>query len=150
MAVQQEDYRQAVRMLFGQYDRYIRLKLEEDDSGLAGQMTGYPAGEDEVFADSFQEQMVEVVRDETKRVPDEAGNCECDGRMEPVEASLEESGMGKIWSHARQIGRQNRSWRWNWIIRGHTHCFYRRVQKNFWKTIRNVIRFFGTGFRAGM
>ena len=44
VAVQQEDYRQAVRMLFGQYDRYIRLKLEEDDSGLAGQMTGYPAG----------------------------------------------------------------------------------------------------------
>ena len=35
VAVQQEDYRQAVRMLFGQYDCYIRLKLEEDDSGLA-------------------------------------------------------------------------------------------------------------------
>ena len=32
VAVQQEDYQQAVRTLFGQYDRYIRLKLEEDDS----------------------------------------------------------------------------------------------------------------------
>ena len=34
VAVQQEDYRKAVRMLFGQYDRYIRLKLAEDDGGL--------------------------------------------------------------------------------------------------------------------
>lgn len=57
VAVQQEDYCQAVRTLFGQYDRYIHLKLEEDDSGLAEQMTGYPAKEDEIFADSFQEQM---------------------------------------------------------------------------------------------
>lgn len=57
VAVQQEDYRQAVRMLFGQYDRYIRLKLAEDDGGLAEQMTGYPAKEDEIFADSFREQM---------------------------------------------------------------------------------------------
>ena len=96
VAVQQEDYRQAVRMLFGQYDCYIRLKLEEDDSGLAGQMTGYPAGEDEVFADSFREQMEEWFGTETKRVPDEAGNCERDGRMEPMETSLEESGMEKI------------------------------------------------------
>ena len=84
VAVQKEDYRQAVRMLFGQYDRYIRLKLEEDDSGLAGQMTGYPAGEDEVFADSFQEQMGEWFGTETKRAPDEAGNCECEGRREPL------------------------------------------------------------------
>ena len=43
VAVQQEDYRKAVRALFCQYDRYIRLKLEEDDSDLAEQMTGYPA-----------------------------------------------------------------------------------------------------------
>ena len=57
VAVQQEDYRKAVRMLFGQYDRYIRLKLAEDDGGLAEQMTGYPAKEDEIFADSFREQM---------------------------------------------------------------------------------------------
>ena len=28
VTVTQEDYRQAVRKLFGQYDRYIRLKLE--------------------------------------------------------------------------------------------------------------------------
>ena len=59
VAVQQEDYRKAVRALFCQYDRYICLKLEEDDSDLAEQMTGYPAKEDDLFADSFQEQMVE-------------------------------------------------------------------------------------------
>ncbi len=59
VAVQQEDYQMAVRKLFGQYDRYIRLKLEEDDSGLAEQMTGYPAKEDEVFADFLETQMQE-------------------------------------------------------------------------------------------
>ena len=59
VAVQQEDYWKAVRALFCQYDRYIRLKLEEDDSDLAEQMTGYLAKEDDLFADSFQEQMVE-------------------------------------------------------------------------------------------
>mgnify|MGYP004520441197 CR=1 FL=1 len=57
--VPQEDYRMAVRKLFGQYDRYIRLKLEEDDSGLAEQMTGYPARKDEVFADCLETQMQE-------------------------------------------------------------------------------------------
>ena len=57
VAVRQEDYCHAVRTLLGQYDRYIRLKLEEDDSELAEQMTGYPAEKDELFADSFQEQM---------------------------------------------------------------------------------------------
>ena len=59
VAVQQEDYRRAVRTLLGQYDRYIRLKLEEDDSGMAEQLTGYPAKADEVFAESFQEQLTE-------------------------------------------------------------------------------------------
>lgn len=59
VTVQQEDYCQAVRRLFWQYDRYICLKLEEDDSSLAEQMTGYPVGGDEIFADSFQEQMEE-------------------------------------------------------------------------------------------
>ena len=57
VTVTQEDYCQAVRKLFGQYDRYIRLKLEEDDGLLAETLTGYPALEDEVFADSFAEQM---------------------------------------------------------------------------------------------
>ena len=57
MTVTQEDYCQAVRKLFGQYDRYIRLKLEEDDGLLAETLTGYPALGDEVFADSFAEQM---------------------------------------------------------------------------------------------
>lgn len=59
VVVWKEDYRYAVRTLFGQYDRYICLKLEEDDSRLAEQMTGYPAEKDELFADSFQEQIEE-------------------------------------------------------------------------------------------
>lgn len=61
VAVRQEDYRMAVRKLFGQYDRYIRLKLEEDDSILAEQMTGYPAKKDEIFADSLEAQVQEWI-----------------------------------------------------------------------------------------
>lgn len=64
VAVQQEDYRMAVQKLFGQYDRYICLKLEENDSGLAEQMTGYPAKEDEAFADSLEEQLQEWIGEE--------------------------------------------------------------------------------------
>ena len=57
VTVTQEDYHQAVRKLFEQYDRYIRLKLEADDGLLAETLTGYPAKKDEKFADSFVEQM---------------------------------------------------------------------------------------------
>lgn len=42
--VDQPDYKQAVQSLLRQYNRYIHLKLEEDDSGLAKNMTGYPGG----------------------------------------------------------------------------------------------------------
>ena len=89
VAVQQEDYRHAVRTLLGQYDRYIRLKLEEDDSGLAQQMTGYPAKEDEVFAESFQEQMAEWFGSGTNEVPGEAGKYECADRMGQTGTRLE-------------------------------------------------------------
>ena len=95
VAVQQEDYRAAVRRLFGQYDRYIRLKLEEDDSGLAEQMTGYPAKEDEVYAISFQDQMEEWFGSEKRRVPGETGNCECANWTEQMEASREASRTGQ-------------------------------------------------------
>lgn len=57
VAVRQEEYCFAVRKLLLEYDRYIRLKLQEDDSALEEQMTGYPADEDEVFAESFQQQI---------------------------------------------------------------------------------------------
>lgn len=57
VAVCQEDYQTAVRSLILEYDCYIRLKLEGDDSALAKQLTGYPANEDDVFAESFQKQM---------------------------------------------------------------------------------------------
>ena len=52
----------------------VTLRYPEDDSGLAGQMTGYPAGEDEIFADSFREQMEEWFGTETKRAPDLPGS----------------------------------------------------------------------------
>ena len=57
VTVTQEDYHQAVAEAVRQYDRYIRLKLEEDDGLLAETLTGYPAKKDEEFADSFAEQM---------------------------------------------------------------------------------------------
>ena len=40
--VNSESYRQEVRKLQGQYSRYIRLKLEDDDEELARALTGYP------------------------------------------------------------------------------------------------------------
>ena len=51
-------YKSAVQKLLGQYSRYIRLKLEEDDSGLAKEMTGYPGMLDEVQCDSLEEQVM--------------------------------------------------------------------------------------------
>ena len=39
--VNSESYRQEVRKLQGQYSRYIRLKLEDDDEELARVLTGY-------------------------------------------------------------------------------------------------------------
>lgn len=56
---EQETYRNAVRKLTGQYSRYIRLKLEDDDSELAGALTGYPAELDEQYADNLAEQYAE-------------------------------------------------------------------------------------------
>lgn len=53
---EQENYRNAVRKLGGQYSRYIHLKLEEDDSELASALTGYPAELDEQYADNLAEQ----------------------------------------------------------------------------------------------
>ena len=61
VAVQQEDYRKAVRALFCQYDRYIRLKLEEDDSDLAEQMTGYPAKEDDLLSYVTRQDYLEYI-----------------------------------------------------------------------------------------
>ena len=89
VAVQQEDYRRAVRTLLGQYDRYIRLKLEEDDSGMAEQLTGYPAKADEVFAESFQEQLTEWFGSKTNVMQDGCGKDEYDGRKEQIETRTE-------------------------------------------------------------
>lgn len=50
------DYKTAFWKLLLQYDRYVRLKLEEDDRVLAEQMTGCPLGSDEIRAQSFGEQ----------------------------------------------------------------------------------------------
>ncbi len=96
VAVHQEAYRIAVWTLFMQYDRYIRLKLEEDDSGLAEQMTGYPAEKDDVFADSVEEQMEAWFGSEAKGVRYKAGSCEQNDRMEPIETGPEESRTGEI------------------------------------------------------
>ena len=49
-------YRKLVQQLLGQYSRYIRLKLTEDDGGVAKALTGYPAELDEVHAKNWEEQ----------------------------------------------------------------------------------------------
>ena len=45
--VEQKDYMEEVQRLAGEYNRYIRLKLEGDDGELAKALTGYPAELDE-------------------------------------------------------------------------------------------------------
>ena len=53
---EQKDYAQEVRRLAGEYNRYIRLKLDGDDGELAKSLTGYPAELDEVHCRSLEEQ----------------------------------------------------------------------------------------------
>lgn len=59
VVTEQKNYRNAVRKQGGQYSRYIRLKLEDDDSELASALTGYPAELDEQYADNLAEQYAE-------------------------------------------------------------------------------------------
>lgn len=54
--VEQTDYLACVKEIIGNYSRYISLKLSEDDSGLSEELTGYPAVEDEKYAQDFQKQ----------------------------------------------------------------------------------------------
>ena len=54
--VEQKDYMEEVQRLAGEYNRYIRLKLEGDDGELAKALTGYPAELDEVHCESLEEQ----------------------------------------------------------------------------------------------
>ena len=54
--VEQKDYVQEVRRLAGEYNRYIRLKLEGDDGELAKSLTGYPAELDGMHCRSLEEQ----------------------------------------------------------------------------------------------
>ena len=54
--VEQKDYVQEVRRLAGEYNRYIRLKLDGDDGELAKSLTGYPSELDEMHCRSLEEQ----------------------------------------------------------------------------------------------
>lgn len=54
-----------------QYNRYIHLKLEEDDSGLAKNMTGYPGELDQVKCKSLEAQM-QIWDKEVQNVASEA------------------------------------------------------------------------------
>lgn len=55
--VKEKEYAKTVQRLLYQYNRYIHLKLEEDDSTLAKSMTGYPGERDVVKCRSLEEQM---------------------------------------------------------------------------------------------
>ena len=56
VTVKQKAYAEAVQRLLYQYNHYIHLKLEEDDSALAKSLTGYPGELDEVKRGSLEEQ----------------------------------------------------------------------------------------------
>ena len=55
-ATEQEDYQNAVQRLALQYSQYIRWKMEDDDTALAEEMTGYPAEQDAFHLESLEEQ----------------------------------------------------------------------------------------------
>ena len=57
VTVKQKAYAEAVQRLLYQYNQYIHLKLEEDDSALAKSLTGYPGELDEVRCDSLEAQV---------------------------------------------------------------------------------------------
>lgn len=54
--VDEEKYRESIRKLILRYDRFVRLKLECEDGELAETLTGYPAEQDEKFAENFEKQ----------------------------------------------------------------------------------------------
>ena len=60
---EQEDFRKEVQGLAARYSRYIRLKTECDDAELTEELTGYPAEQDEIFAESLEQQKKEWFQD---------------------------------------------------------------------------------------
>lgn len=60
---EQEDFRKEVQGLVARYSRYIRLKTECDDAELAEELTGYLAEQDEIFAESLEQQKKEWFQD---------------------------------------------------------------------------------------
>ena len=72
--VKQKAYAEAVQRLLYQYNHYIHLKLEEDDSALAKSLTGYPGELDEVKCDSLEEQVGIWRRELTPEVLESAYN----------------------------------------------------------------------------
>lgn len=59
----QEDFKKEIQGLALRYSQYILLKMEDDDGLLAEKLTGYPAEEDEIFADDLEQQKKEWFRD---------------------------------------------------------------------------------------
>ena len=70
MRVEQKDYVQEVQRLAGEYNRYIRLKLEGDDGELAKSLTGYPAELDEMHCRSLEEQKKRWFFRENEKAPE--------------------------------------------------------------------------------
>ena len=74
VTVKQKAYAEAVQRLLYQYNHYIHLKLEEDDSALAKSLTGYPGELDEVKCGSLEEQVGIWRRELTPEVLESAYN----------------------------------------------------------------------------
>ena len=53
------EYKEQVNRLVKDYDNYISLKLMEEDAVLSQKMVGYPAEQDEIYADNFEQQKKE-------------------------------------------------------------------------------------------
>mgnify|MGYP004506217337 FL=1 len=74
VTVKQKAYAEAVQRLLYQYNQYIHLKLEEDDSALAKSLTGYPGELDEIRCDSLEAQVGIWQRELTPEVVESAYN----------------------------------------------------------------------------
>lgn len=53
LTTEDADYQQHAKTLMKEYMRYISLKLEGDDANLSKELTGYPAEQEDVYAENF-------------------------------------------------------------------------------------------------
>ncbi len=109
--VKQKAYAEAVQRLLYQYNHYIHLKLEEDDSALAKKPDRVSGELDEVKCDSLEEQVGIWRRELTPEVLESAYN----GKRIDLTDNCSQCGTGFKPGYKCQVPPESgvlRSWRW--------------------------------------